>query len=129
MKRLLIVLFLLSNFCVAAEWIELMPKWYIDKETYDYNYQYDTAYAWFKILNNGGIKPIGDRKVWYVINKEEADCESRKIRMLKTYAYDLKSKVVISSQEPDKWKEVIPGSNMELIYKVLCRPYEEKDFD
>lgn len=130
MKKYLALLCLLFSCCYAAEWVELMPKWYIDKESYFYNDETFVASAWLKILNNGQIRDIKGQKIWYSLTKEEALCGERKTRMTKSLAYNLKSEVVLSVDAPERrYEEIIPSSVSELIYKVLCREHYEKDYD
>lgn len=130
MKKYLTLLCLLVSSCYAVEWIEIMPKWYIDKESYFYNDETFTATAWLKILNNGQFKDIKGQKIWYSLTKEEALCGERKTRMLKSYAYNLKSQVIVKIDTPEReYREIIPSTMTELIYKILCQEHFEKDYD
>ena len=120
MKKYLVLLCLLFNPCYAAEWIELYPKHYFDKKTYAYDTYSNTASGWFKILNSGDFPNIKGSKVWYTLNRVEADCTGRKIRALNVQVYDLKGKHITGVDEPGKYIDVVPDTGSEIDFWVLC---------
>jgi hypothetical protein len=118
-KILLLMLLLVCLPSFAANWVQ-----YSEKGWYDISSWQQKGYivsAWFKDLNDGSMKPVDNKKVWYNISYIQANCSERKINVKSAATYGLDGELLYSGSwnYPD-WHDVIPDSNGELKYYVLC---------
>lgn len=130
MKKILL-LFLMLCFALpslAANWVEVGYKRYIDssslKRSYGYGYNNNrspqSASAWFKTLNSGNWEKLNNKQIWFLKDFVSADCTLKKIRINTSVCYDLKGNVIGSNDVPGSWQNVVPDSVGEQTYTALC---------
>lgn len=118
-KFLLLMLLLVCLPSFAANWVQYSKKGWYDISTWQRK-GYIVS-AWFKDLNDGTMKPIDNKKVWYGMGYWEANCGERKINLKSLTIYGLKGEILGSNSwnYPD-WQDVVPESKGELKYYILC---------
>lgn len=120
MKKLLVLLVLLfmSMPAYATYWYEVSNKTYIDLDSL--RKTNNMAFAWVKILNNGNIEPINNKKIWYSMNTMYLDLKKQKTAIKDMYFYDLENKKVddITFETLD-WNIIVPDSVADLLYKFV----------
>jgi hypothetical protein len=131
MKKLILLLALLlcplsAN---ATYWYEYSYKSYADLDTIKKSA--NTAFIWAKVLNDGNMKPINNKKVWFAKNSTYVDLKNKKIALKDIYYYDTDGNF-IDSVNLDKlyWDVIVPGSMAEDLYKLVKKyPRFEKVTD
>lgn len=120
MKKIFIILYLLSACCYASLWVEIFPKNYVDLSTVQYNGR--IVSVWAKELNPGNWKQINNKKVWYTIIKYDADCFYRKMKIVNLTSYDLKGNLIdnIDASVFGTWDNVVPDTVGEMKYNYFC---------
>lgn len=118
-KFLLLMLLLVCLPSFAANWVQ-----YSEKGWYDISSWQRSGYivrVWFKDLNDGTMKLIDNKKVWYDISYIQANCAERKINVKSIATYGLNGELLYSNSwnYPD-WQDVVPESKGELKYYILC---------
>lgn len=132
MKKFIIALFtflLFQNCCLAAEWLELYSKNYVDIKTLKRPSPYNNYYAtfWIKSLNDKGNYFIKQEKIfktpiWYQLEQWTIDCIKRKYALIDIIVYDTKNSIIdnFSTQEA-YWQTIPPGTVSEDYYKLFCK--------
>lgn len=117
---LLLALLLMSMPAYATYWYEFAEKSYIDLDSVKKHN--NIGFAWVKLLNNGDIEPINNKKVWYSMNTVYADLKNKKTAIKDIYFYDLENKKVddISFETLD-WSIIVPDSKGEKVYDILYK--------
>lgn len=124
MKKILIVFALMMFGCAyAADWVEVSHKYYLDLSSYQKHYSDGSTYVtiWSKVLNDGDMKPINNKKVWYYKSKEYCDCTNKKIGASYVIYYGLDAKV-LDDYDFGKplYYEVIPETVGEILWNYVC---------
>ena len=127
MKKILIALFLLCNFCLGANWFELLDKKYVDVSTTSINNMGYVSF-WIKALNKNGdeVSKIW-KNYWYSVDKFSLDCKNKKISTDVVMIYDLKEKLIYSDELPyHEWHSIAPDTYADAYYRYFCIfPFEE----
>ncbi|MBR6297689.1 MAG: hypothetical protein IKR34_00430 [Candidatus Gastranaerophilales bacterium] len=131
-KNLFFALFTLLftiNFVMAADWIQIGEKLYLDASSwsqYDY-YGKDGFYSiWTKSLNNGDkywkeVEGIFGKKLWYEKILYVFNCAKKEMAIKSSVYYDLKDNVVNSNENSIlEWHSIVPESIGELKYMHAC---------
>ncbi|MDR1326869.1 MAG: hypothetical protein LBJ74_00525 [Heliobacteriaceae bacterium] len=120
---------------LAADWVEIYYKMYIDSSSHEYNLKTKVARIWIKALNSEGynIENINGKKVWYELKYQEFDCAKKQTLMLSSTYYDLQGRVLDSYENPyinaseslrqRSYSTIVPDSIGELLYETACYPY------
>lgn len=131
MKKVLVLL-AMFGFALQANatyWYEFAHKSYVDLDSLKKSQ--NMVFVWAKLLNDGNISPIENKKVWYTLNTMYIDLKNKKIAVKDLYYYDLNNERIekISSEKLD-WNIVIPDSLAESLYEVVEKyPRFEKAID
>lgn len=124
MKKMFLVLsviFFTSTMAFAADWVELYYKIYADFNSIKFTNN-NHVIVWEKWLNDGYFKPIDNQAVWYIIQKEEYDCNNEQYRCLAWFVYGLKEQVLLDSDNSfSEWIPVVPDSVSEGLYNFYCK--------
>lgn len=124
MKKFIIALFtllLFQNCCLAVHWYEFANKSYIDLDTIEKN-ENGICKAWVKLLNDGNIEPIDNKKVWFTLNTIYIDLKNKKHAIKDIYFYDLNNKNISDvSANTLQWDVNIPGSLSEYLYDIVLK--------
>lgn len=137
MKKFYIILtlFLLNcNQIFASDWVEIAPKMYMNKSSYEYNPRTTEALVWIKALNHEGynLENINGKRVWYELIYQKFNCSKKQLLTLSSSTYDLKGQVLSSYENPYQnydsllersYRNIIPDSIGELWYIEACHPY------
>ena len=123
---LLLALWLISMPAYATYWYEYSHKAYVDLDSLikDKN----TAFVWVKLLNDGNINPVDNKKVWFTQNSVYIDLKNKKTAIKDVYYYDLNNNE-IKSYNLDKlqWDIIVPDTMAELLYETVKKyPRYEK---
>jgi hypothetical protein len=124
MKKILIVFVLmLFSSAYAANWVEVSHKYYLDLSSYQKHYSNSGTYVtiWSKVLNDGNMKPINNKKVWYYNAKEYYDCTNRKTgaSFIVSYGLDGNSLGSYDFGKP-LYSEVVPETVSETLWNYVC---------
>ena len=120
MKKLLLLLALLflSMPAYATCWYEYSPKAYIDLDSLQK--RGNIAIVWVKLLNDGNIKPIDNKKIWFTQNSMYIDLKNKKTAIKDAYFYDLnRNQVQGYTLEQLQWDVIVPDSMGDLLYEVV----------
>lgn len=115
---LLLALWLMSMPAYATYWYEFSEKAYIDLDSIKKSN--NIGFAWVKLLNNGNIEPINNKKVWYAMNTIYVDLKRQKTAIKDIYFYDLNNKKIEDHTfETLDWGIIIPDSMGESLYNII----------
>lgn len=121
MKNILltiICLIILQVNCLAANWFQLTPKFYIDLNTCKSPNTYISA--WFKQLNSGNWNLEKNKKVWYKLTKVIVNTQNNTLCIANIIFYDLKGNVIATYEyNNNEFIEPIPDSIGENYVEVL----------
>lgn len=131
MKKIFLIIFLnvflLSNVCIASNWIEILEKKYIDADTISINNMGYVSF-WIKALRKQDeeLALIG-KNFWYSLDKHTIDCKYKKISSEVIMIYDLKEKLIFSDELPSyQWHSIAPDTYADAYYNLFCLvPFEE----
>ena len=128
MKKLLLLLALLflSMPAYATYWYEYSHKAYVDLDSLKKDK--NTAFVWVKLLNDGDISPVDNKKVWFTQNSMYIDLKNKRTAIKDVYYYDLNNNQ-IKSYNLDKlqWDIIVPDTMAELLYETVKKyPRYEK---
>lgn len=121
MKKIFILSFIcyaIGASCVfASQWIEVCSKTYVKIE----KYQENKVFYWVKILNDGRLKPINNKKVSYKMLYEVSDCSNNTIWLQSYYVYDIPGDVLDSSTSNyPEYQQIVPQSVGEALQNYVC---------
>ena len=131
-KVILLTLFLFTALPVfPADWITIVPKLYLDKETVTYSNDYfgnQIVSFWIKELNNKGkhfkaFENILKTKVWYIIDQYNINCTNKTIRTTNSVIYDLSDYPIYHNDTPNNWQGIVPSTRGDSYYKIFCREH------
>jgi|GEM_PF-1628666 len=60
------------------------------------------------------------------LDYREFDCLYNRFRITKSEIYDESGNILITIKKPEHWQEVVEGSTIEDLYKMLCAPKQPK---
>lgn len=115
----IIILFLFTLPVFAADWVEISYKTYIDKSSIKRDYNGVTS--WIKILNDGNMENISNKKVWYKILNNTFNCSNKTYKNNSYNVYGLNGTVLYSDNYSTEWETIIPDSNAEYWHSLLCK--------
>jgi hypothetical protein len=133
----LVMLLLACSMAEGAKWVSLLSdpegnEWYIDVESI-VRPSTDTVKVWIKMVYSDKRKAniasqLGPK---YDDLKEseilfEHRCDTREVRSSAGIDYDSQGHVIASHTFENPWKAITPGTNGELVYKLVCPKKEEK---
>jgi hypothetical protein len=102
----------------ATYWYEYSPKAYIDLDSLQKSN--NMAFAWVKLLNDGNIDSIDNKKIWFTQNTMYIDLKNKKTAIKDAYFYDLKGNQVKSySLEKIQWDVIVPDSMGQYLYEIV----------
>ena len=129
MKKFVLFLLLFvsfSNVCIGARWIEIGYKQYVDYDSIELDGF--IASAWFKDLNPGNWELYNGKKIYYMLQKVDVDCKNKKVGLRSVAYYGLKNNLLTPLvPEQYSWMSVIPDSMGEYKFKVMCKPFADKN--
>lgn len=130
--KFLLILILLSNPILAANWKQVGTKAYVDYDSYQHmqDVLYSNRYAiWEKRLNDGSenfknIEKLKNKKSWYNLIRWGIDCNNKTVKVLDSIYYDLSGNVLDTYSSPTyaPWSSVAPSTVGEFYYDLLCQP-------
>lgn len=123
---LLLALWLMSMPAYATYWYEYSHKAYVDLDSLKKDK--NTAFVWVKLLNDGNISPVNNKKVWFTQNSMYIDLKNKRTAIKDVYYYDLNNNQ-INSYNLDKlqWDIIVPDTMAELLYETVKKyPRYEK---
>ena len=126
---LLLALLLMSMPAYATYWYEYSHKSYVDLDSLKKDK--NTAFVWVKLLNDGNISPVDNKKVWFTQNSMYIDLKNKRTAIKDVYYYDLNNNQ-IKSYNLDKlqWDIIVPDTMAELLYETVKKyPRYEKVTD
>ena len=115
------MLLLLALPVFAADWLEIDHKIYLDKSSIKHNYQTNEVSAWIKILNDGNMQNVSDKKVWFKIINTSFNCSNKTYRNNSYNVYGLKGTVLYSDNYGSQWETIIPDSNADYWFSIVCK--------
>jgi len=126
MKKIIIfvLLFFITSLKVFAnDWVLIAPKIYVKIDKVETN----QILYWIKRLNDGTIKPIKNKKVFYSMGYQVSDCSDNTAGVLAYYVYGVDGDVLNSFVSPyvrafraNVLEPVIPQSIMEVAHNYAC---------
>jgi hypothetical protein len=120
MKKLLLLLALLflSMPAYATYWYEYSHKAYVDLDSLKKDK--NTAFVWVKLLNDGNINPVNNKKVWFTKNSIYIDLKNKRTALKDLYYYDLNNNVIETyTFDKIKWDVIVPDSMGEYLYQIV----------
>ncbi|MGE5238193.1 MAG: surface-adhesin E family protein [Chloroflexota bacterium] len=132
-----ILLLFACSMAEGAKWVSLLSdpegnEWYIDIESI-VRPSTDTAKVWIKMAYSDKRKAdiaarLGPK---YSDLKEseilyEHNCATGEVRSLAGIDYDSQRHQIASHTFENAWNPIAPGSNGEIVYKLVCPKKEEK---
>lgn len=124
MKKILIVFVLmLFSSAYAADWVEVSHKYYLDLSSFEKHYKNGGTFitVWAKVLNDGHMKPVNNKKVWYSNVKEYYDCTNRKTGGSFVAIYGLDGNLLDSYDFGGPlYSEVVPETVGETLWNYVC---------
>lgn len=131
MKKFIIFCLLFSTFLpvLAADWVQVYEKAYIDRESITYFNDYRDRHVsfWLKSLNDKSkiyidLEKYSKSKVWYDKTLWDVNCTQKEIAIKETIAYDLNHNVVYSNDPlGDNWRKIVPDTIGEFYYDLFCK--------
>ena len=84
-------------------------------------YQNNKIFYWTKLLNDGTIEPIGNKKVKYKMIYYVSDCSNKTMGMINGYTYDLSGNAIDSFiSQYYSYEPVIPKTVGESMHNYAC---------
>ena len=131
MKKFLLLLALLfmSMPAYATYWYEYSHKSYVDLDSLKKDK--NTAFVWVKLLNDGNISPVDNKKVWFTQNSMYIDLKNKRTAIKDVYYYDLNNNQIKSyNLDTLEWDIIVPDTMAELLYETVKKyPRYEKATD
>lgn len=122
MKKVFLIatIFCFTHCVFAADWVEITHKSYLDTSSIKIG---NDGYinTWEKILNRGDFAPIDGKKVHFFMAYNTYDCKGNRLKTQTLIVYDLNGKVLKSYDYPTNWSYVVPETNGEAFYKIICK--------
>lgn len=124
---LLLALLLCPLSANAAYWYEFAEKSYIDLDSLKKVNGY--GYAWVKLLNDGSMPNVNDKKIWFCQNTIYVDLKNKKTAYKDVFIYDLKgNKIESYTFDNLEWNIIIPDSVAENLYNLIDKYPQIKTF-